>query len=510
MLQSLYNTNHIYIGVIYIIIGLIGGSLGFGLSIIIRLELSLPGFNNVAAINYNSIITFHGLLMIFFMIMPILIGGFGNVLIPILIGCNDMIFPRLNLFSLWLSFFSLILICLSLLIDSGVNAGWTFYVPLSKMNYSSIDLLFFSLHLAGLSSLFGAINFISSILSISSFSLLYLFNFIELFSWSIFFTSLLLIISIPVLAACITMIISDRHFNSCFFDPLRGGDLLLFQHLFWFFGHPEVYILILPAFGLVSTIITKFTQFIIFGRDSMLIALFLIGLLGCIVWGHHMFAVGFDIDSRAYFTSSTSIIGVPTGIKLLNWLLTLWANLYFLITPLFFILGFLLSFSFGGFTGLILANSIIDLILHDSYFVVGHFHYVLSLGAVYAIFSSFYTYSLFLLNFSYNIHHTQSKSSRNTLLNKLQNTMGNHNSISHPLFSISSIAFNDFIGRLAYISFFISSNLLFFPMHSLGIFGFPRRIFDYSINFYRFHWLSSLSLIGIGFSLLLFLLSFFC
>jgi cytochrome c oxidase subunit 1 len=225
----------------------------------------------------------------------------------------------------------------------------------------------------------------------------------------------------------------------------------------------------------------------------MLIALFLIGLLGCIVWGHHMFAVGFDIDSRAYFTSSTSIIGVPTGIKLLNWLLTLWSNLYYLITPLFFILGFLLSFSFGGFTGLILANSIIDLILHDSYFVVGHFHYVLSLGAVYAIFSSFYTYSLFLLNFSYNIH--QSHTNSNT---------------HFPLFSINPRAFNDFIGRLAYISFFISSNLLFFPMHSLGIFGFPRRIFDYSINFYRFHWLSSLSLIGIGFSLLLFLLSFFC
>jgi len=191
------------------------------------------------------------------------------------------------------------------------------------MNYSSIDLLFFSLHIAGLSSLFGSINFISSILSVSSFSLLYLFNFIELFSWSIFFTSLLLIISIPVLAACITMVISDRHFNSCFFDPLRGGDLLLFQHLFWFFGHPEVYILILPGFGLVSSIISKFTQFIIFGRDSMVIALFLIGLLGCVVWGHHMFAVGFDIDSRAYFTSSTSIIAIPTGIKLLNWLLTL-------------------------------------------------------------------------------------------------------------------------------------------------------------------------------------------
>lgn len=249
-----------------------------------------------------------------------------------------------------------------------------------------------------------------------------------------------------------------------------------------------------------------------------------------------MFAVGFDIDSRAYFTSSTSIIGVPTGIKLLNWLLTLWANLYYLITPLFFIIGFLLSFSFGGFTGLILANSIIDLILHDSYFVVGHFHYVLSLGAVYAIFASFYTYSLFLLNFSYSstssnnshntlhnnilnpISQTQNKIIHNNSLNNISQSTASHkqsNSLIHIsnsnyLFSISSIAFNDFIGRLAYIAFFISSNLLFFPMHSLGIFGFPRRIFDYSINFYRFHWLSSLSLIGIGFSLLLFLLSFFC
>lgn len=498
-LHQLYNTNHIWIGVVYIIIGLVGGSFGFGLSIIIRLELALPGYNNISSLNYNSIITFHGLLMIFFMVMPILIGGFGNVCIPILIGCNDMIFPRLNLFSLWLSFFSLILIILSLLIDSGVNAGWTFYVPLSKMNYSSIDLLFFSLHLAGLSSLFGSINFISSILSVSSFSLLYLFNFIELFSWSIFFTSLLLIISIPVLAACITMIISDRHFNSAFFDPLRGGDLILFQHLFWFFGHPEVYILILPAFGLISSIISKFTQFIIFGRDSMLIALFLIGLLGCIVWGHHMFAVGFDIDSRAYFTSSTSVIAIPTGIKLLNWLLTLWSNLYYLITPIFFILGFLLSFSFGGFTGLILANSIIDLILHDSYFVVGHFHYVLSLGAVYTIYSAFYTYSLFLLGFPY----IQSASTSNS------SSHNNFSMNSYVPLSVSSYGFNDVIGRLSFISFFISSNLLFFPMHSVGILGFPRRVFDYMVVFYRFNWLSSMSLIGIGLSLLLFLLSFY-
>jgi len=469
MISLFLITNHVFIGVGYILIGLIGGSIGFALSVLIRLELSLPGFNLLSSLNYNSIITFHGLFMIFFMIMPILIGGFGNCLIPLLLGMNDMIFPRLNASSLWFSLFSLLLISLSLFIDGGVNAGWTFYVPLSRMNYSSIDLLFFSLHIAGISSLLGAINFICSILSIYSLSLFYFLSFIELFSWSIFFTSLLLIISLPVLAACITMIISDRHFNSSFFDPLRGGDLLLFQHLFWFFGHPEVYILILPAFGLISSILSKFTQFIIFGRDSMLIALFLIGLLGCIVWGHHMFIVGFDIDTRSYFTSATSIIAIPTGIKLLNWLLTMWSNILFLITPLFFIIGFLLSFSFGGFTGLILANNIIDIILHDSYFVVAHFHYVLSLGAVYSIFCSFYNYYLFFTPF----------------------------------------IFNDFLGRLSFISFFISSNLLFFPMHSLGILGFPRRVFDLNIFFFRFNFINSFSLIGIIFSLILFLLSFY-
>jgi heme/copper-type cytochrome/quinol oxidase subunit 1 len=468
MLAFFMITHHVYIGLVYILIGLLGGSIGFALSFLIRLELSLPGFNVSSSLNYNSLITFHGLFMIFFMIMPILIGGFGNLLIPILLGLNDMIFPRLNAASLWFSVLSSILIALALVLDGGVNAGWTFYVPLSRMNYSSIDLLFFSLHIAGLSSLLGSINFIASILSVHSLSLFYYLSFIELFSWSIFFTSLLLIISLPVLAACITMIIADRHFNSSFFDPLRGGDVVLFQHLFWFFGHPEVYILILPGFGLISSSISKFSQFVIFGRDSMFIALFLIGLLGCIVWGHHMFTVGFDIDTRAYFTSSTSIIAVPTGIKLFNWLATLYSSSFALVTPLFFILGFLVSFSFGGFTGLVLANNVLDLVLHDSYFVVAHFHYVLSLGAVYSIFASFYSFYLFLFPYS----------------------------------------FNDLLGRLSFISFFVSSNLLFFPMHSLGILGFPRRVFDYPVSFFRFNWLSSFSIIGILFSLVLFVASF--
>ena len=265
------------------------------------------------------------------------------------------------------------------------------------------------------------------------------------------------------------MIIFDRHFNSSFFDPLRGGDLLLFQHLFWFFGHPEVYILILPAFGLISEILSKFSQCIIFGRDSMFIALLIIGIVGCIVWGHHMFIVGFDIDTRAYFTSATSIIAVPTGIKILNWFATLWSGCFFLITPLFFIIGFLFSFSFGGFTGLILANCIIDTLLHDSYFVVGHFHYVLSLGAVYTFFAAFYNYWIFFCSY---------------------------------------LSFNDFLGRIHFSLFFIASNLIFFSMHSLGIFGFARRIFDYPVIFFRYHWSNSFGMYGVALSMFFFLCPF--
>ena len=403
------------------------------------------------------------------MIMPLLIGGFGNLLIPLMLCSSDMIFPRLNALSMWLLIDSLFLLLLALFLDGGVNAGWTFYVPLSILNYSSVDLMFFSLHFSGLSSLLGSFNFIVSLIKGCNLSILYYSLFLPLFPWSIFFTSLLLILSIPVLAAVITMIIYDRHFNCSFFDPLRGGDLLLFQHLFWFFGHPEVYILILPAFGLISEIFSKFILCFIFGRDSMLIALCIIGMIGCIVWGHHMFIVGFDIDTRSYFTSATSIIAIPTGIKILNWFATLWSGCMFLISSTFFIIGFLLSFSFGGFTGLILANCMIDTLLHDSYFVVGHFHYVLSLGAVYTFFGAFYNYFIFFSSYLW---------------------------------------FNEFLGRIHFSLFFISSNVIFFNMHSLGIFGFPRRIFDYPVMFFRYHWLNSFGTVGVLLSLLCFILSF--
>jgi len=466
--EILITTNHIFIGGVYIIAGWIGGSFGFGLSIIIRMELSLPGLIICSSVQYNSIITFHGIFMIFFMIMPLLIGGFGNILIPLMLSSLDMIFPRLNALSLWLVIDSLFIMFLGMLLDGGVNAGWTFYVPLSIMNYYSVDLMFFSLHVAGLSSLLGSINFIVTLWKACNLSILYSSLFLPLFPWSIFFTSFLLVLSIPVLAGCITMIIFDRHFNTSFYDPIRGGSLLLFQHLFWFFGHPEVYILILPAFGLISDILSKFSQCIIFGRDTMLIAILVIGFLGCIVWGHHMFMVGFDIDTRAYYTSVTSIIAIPTGMKIMNWLASIWSGCSFITTTLLWVIGFLWNFSFGGFSGLVLSNVVLDVVLHDSYFVVSHFHYVLSLGAVYTIYAAFYNYWM--------------------------------------IFS-SYFIVNDFLGRGHFIMFFISSNLIFFSMHSLGIFGFPRRIFDYPVLFFRFHWLNSFGLVGVIFSLFFFISS---
>ena len=454
-------TNHIYIGAVYIISGLIGGSIGFGLSIILRLELALPGFIPCSSLQYNANITFHGIFMIFSMIMPILIGGFGNILLPLMPCSSDMIFPRLNALSLWLVFNSLVIMFLSMFIDGGVNAGWTSHAPLSIINYSSIDLMFFSLHIVGLSSLLGSINSIVTLLKSTNLSIINSFLFLPPYCWSIFFTSVLLIISPPVLAGVITMIISDRHSNRPSLDPLRGGDLLLPQHLPWFLRHPEVYIPILPAFGLISEMISKFSQCIISGRDSMLIALLITAVLGCIVRGHHTFMVGFDLDTRSYLTFSTSIIAIPTGIKILNWLATIRSSRFSLITPLYFIIGFLFSSTFGGFTGLISANSIIDTILHDSYFIIGHLHHVLSLGAIYTISAAFYTYWIFF----------------------------------------STISFSDYLGRIHSGSSFISSNSISFTMHSLGIIGFPRRIYDYSMIFFKFQWFNSLGLIGIYLSI---------
>ena len=463
LMRWLTTTNHKDIGTLYLWFSFIMLLTGGTLALLIRAELFQPGLQIVTPEVFNSLTTLHGLIMVFGAIMPAFVG-FANWQVPMMIGAPDMAFPRMNNWSFWLLPVAALMLVSQFLVPGGaVAGGWTMYAPLFLQGGIANDMTIFAVHILGISSIMGAINIVTTILNMRAPGMTLMK--MPLFVWTWLITAYLLIAVMPVLAGAVTMLLTDRHFGTNFFNAAGGGDPVMFQHIFWFFGHPEVYIMILPAFGIVSQIIPTFARKPLFGYASMVYATASIAILSFIVWAHHMFTTGMPTSAQLFFMYATMLIAVPTGVKVFNWVATMWRGSMTFETPMLFAVGFVALFTLGGFTGLVCAITPVDIQLQDTYYVVAHFHYVLVSGALFAIFAGVYFW-----------------------LPKWTGHM-----------------YDEKLGKLHFWLSTIFFNVLFFPMHFLGLAGMQRRVPDYPLQFADFNQIATIGAFGFGLSQLILL-----